>query len=78
MKPHILVGLIAGAVGLVFGLVPGLFARLTEAVRNAQHLLVFGSPARPIRGTPTLHRPLGLAAVGAAILVLTATAYVLR
>jgi hypothetical protein len=51
MEPRdIAVGLVAGAVAVVFGIVPGLFSGLSVGVRNFRDSLLFGAPVHPHRG----------------------------
>jgi hypothetical protein len=80
MKPHDLVlGVVVGAVPLVFGLVPGLFGALIEAVHNFRDSVLFGAPEFPRRRaqTATQQRPLWLAAAGAVFMAFTVIAYLL-
>ncbi len=79
MNPHARgIGVISGATGIVFGLIPGLFDDLTDGVRELSHSVFRGTPAPPRRRTRagTAGRHLGAAAVGAVILMLTVAAYV--
>jgi hypothetical protein len=72
------IGVVAGAVGIVFGFVPGLFSGLTVGVRNFRDAVLFGAPLHPHRLTEAedLQRPYGLAIVGALIVAVTVAAYI--
>lgn len=81
MTPHdLVVGLIAGAVALAFGLIPGLFHDLTQGVQTFRDSVLFGVPAPPRRRPEagSLQKPLGLAGFGALIVVFTVLAYILN
>lgn len=83
MKPHdVVIGVIAGCVLIVFGLVPGLFhglvQGLTEGIRNFHDSVFFQLPMSSTRHTEydKLPRPIWLAGLGAALIVLSVLAYV--
>jgi hypothetical protein len=66
----LIVGLVAGAVAIVFSTVPGLFSSLTLGVRNFGERLRFGASVRPYSHTEAdlKQRPLGLAMFGAVLM----------
>jgi len=72
---QLVLGLSMGSVLLVFGLVPGLFQGLTEAVRNYGDRLSGRFPS-PSRGPAQFDQPRWLAAIGAALIAVTLLAYV--
>ncbi len=74
---ELVIGLIAASAALVFGLVPGLFRGLTVCVRHASDVFLFGAaaPRRRFPESPDVQAPLGLAVVGALILLMSIAAY---
>lgn len=79
MEPrNVLVGLIAGAVAIIFGLVPGLLSSLTLGVRNFGEQLRFGAFVRQqgLAEAELHQRPFGLALFGAFLIAFTVLAYV--
>jgi hypothetical protein len=80
MKPHdLVIGLLAGTVAILFGLVPGLAEHLCEGVRNFRDAVLFGipTPARPHRLAKEVKQPVWLAGFGALIVAFTVFAYFL-
>ncbi|MEO7143755.1 MAG: hypothetical protein ABI165_09670 [Bryobacteraceae bacterium] len=78
MNPHeIMTGILTGCVLVVFGSVPGLFSNLVEAVRNFSHSISSGLPlSLPHHPEYTkVRRPIWLAWLGAALIVLSILAY---
>jgi hypothetical protein len=81
MEPReLIIGLVTGALAVVFGLVPGLFSGLILGIRNFRDGLLFGAPAHPQRLTEAerVQRPLGLAVLGAVIIAFTVTVSLLK
>jgi hypothetical protein len=74
----LIVGLVAGAVAIVFGTVPGLFSSLTLGVRNFGEQLRFGASVRPYSRTEAdlNQRPFGLAVFGAVLIAFNVLSYV--
>jgi hypothetical protein len=86
MKPlDVIIGVLSGAVLIVFGMVPGLFHGLMEALRNFENSLSSGwptilshrvTPWWSQRGTEyPLQRPIWMVGLGVAFIVLTLVAY---
>jgi len=74
----LLIGFMAGAVLIVLGFIPGFFQGLIEGVRNFQDRFHSDLQIRPPywTGYRTIQKPGWLAPLGAALIVLTAGAYV--
>ena len=78
MKPsEAEVGILTGCALIVFGLVPGLLQALAEGVRNFSNSIFSPFAAGPAHGTEyeNIHRPVWLAGLGVALIVLSALGY---
>lgn len=69
-----MIGVLAGAVLIVFGVVPGVFQGIVDGVRNSVNLLSSQFPG-PSRLREEFPRPRWLAGLGAALIALTVLAY---
>jgi hypothetical protein len=79
MKPReVMICVLSGCVLVVFGLVPGLFQRLEEGIRNFHDQVSSGFAVSPPRYTEydKLRRPIWLAGLGALLIVVGVLAYV--
>ncbi len=78
MNPHeVIVGVLTGSVLIVFGLVPGIFQGLTDGTQNYLDLFSSRLLMRPPRhaGYNRVERPIWLAGLGVALIVLILLAY---
>ncbi len=69
-----MIGVLAGAVLIVFGIIPGVFQSTADGVRNFVNLLSAQFPG-PERVHEEFPQPRWLAGVGAALIALTVLAY---
>jgi hypothetical protein len=71
---EVITGLVSGCVLIAFGLLPGLFERLSEGVRNFSNHLTSPFSHHPRPHQP-IHPPIGLAVLGFAMILLTVLGY---
>ena len=77
MQPKdLVVGVLAGCVLIVFGLVPGLFQALIAGIQRFRDSLFSLFPMRALDAAPSdRSRPVWLAGLGAMLIVVTVLAY---
>uniref|UniRef100_Q021Z9 Uncharacterized protein n=1 Tax=Solibacter usitatus (strain Ellin6076) TaxID=234267 RepID=Q021Z9_SOLUE len=72
---EVVTGLVSGSVLIAFGLVPGLFDRLSEGVRNFSNSLTSPFHHHHARRHEPIQPPMGLAILGGALILLTLLGY---
>ncbi len=73
----LIIGLLAGGLAIVAGLIPGVFDVLEEATENFRDEMMFGLSRRTRGRAPASQRPFWLAGLGALIVSFTLLAYFL-